>query len=309
MKTRLALTLLTAAFLLAPISAASATSDDVTVHLEPAAATYAAGADAVFKVTVSGGQAGAYGLDYTAEGGTVTGALALNEMGADLAEGAVFVRRDTPGTATLIAHRNGVEVARAATTFTEGVPLTVEVTLIAEPNAAARTWSFDVLDASGAERAFIQVGTSGDRPLFATASQPLPYGDYTVRPALGKDVAAECSGSAFFTMTPATGAKVTVTAAGALATFTVQPCAAAPSAGPEPSAGSVDDVAGARQDGAPLPPDTGSGNAERPKLTEGQAGQLARMLVGVSGMFVLGVCLTRLLAKVAPVKDPDKKKP
>jgi hypothetical protein len=65
-------------------------------------------------------------------------------------------------------------------------------------------------------------------------------------------------------------------------------------------------VAGARDDSAPRPPATGTGKA--PQLTEGQAAQLSRLLLGVCGLFVLGVCLTRLLAKVAPVKDPGKKK-
>ncbi len=310
MKTRFALALLTAVSLLSTFSVVSASPAGASVQLKPAAATFAAGADAVFNVSVSGDGADAYSLVFTAEGGTVSGALALNETGEGTAAGAVFVRRDTPGSATLIAHLDGEEVARATATFVDGAPLTVEVTLLVGPDAAARTWFFDVLDASGAERAFIQVGTSGDRPTFAVVSQPLPYGDYVVRPALGRDVAAECSGSAFFVMSPAAGAPVAVTPAGAVAKFTVQPCvtASAPAAVPGDVPGSVDDVAGARADGAPLPPATGSGKAETPKLTEGQAGQLARLFLGLCGMFVLGVCVTRLLAKVAPVKDPGKKK-
>ncbi|MEX0782391.1 MAG: hypothetical protein WD557_07060 [Dehalococcoidia bacterium] len=299
---RLALALIAALSLFSTISLASASPDGAQVKLQPSAATFAAGADALFHVVLSGGT-DAYSLDYSAEGGTVTGALALNEAGDGTLTGAVFLRRETTGIATLIASHDGAEVARSTATFVDGAPLTVEVSLLAGPEAAARTWFFDILDATGAERAFIQVGTSGDRPTFAVASQPLPYGEYTVRPLLGPDIAADCTGSAFFAMSPATAA-ATVSTTGASVAFTVRTCASdsAPQAGGAPAGA----VAGATPE-APRPPATGSGQEDF-QLRDHQVSQLSRLALGIAGAIVLGVVLARFLARVAPLKAPEKKK-
>lgn len=300
---RLALALIGALSLLSTISLASASADDASVELTPSAATFAAGADAMFHVTLSG-DTDIYSLDYVAEGGTVSGALALNELGDGRLAGSVFVRRDAPGSATLIASHEGMEVARSTAAFVEGAPVTVEVTLQAGPDAAARTWFFDILDASGTERAFVQVSTSGDRPTFAVASQSLPFGDYTVRPGLNKDIAGDCSGSAFFALTPAEGASVTVSSGGASVAFAVRTCASES----VPQGGDAGEAAASQGQGDPLPPSTGNGSQETPQLREWQANQLARLLLGIAGATVPVIVLTRFLVRVAPLKVPEKKK-
>ena len=300
---RLALALIAALSLLSTISLASASAADASVELTPSAATFAAGADAMFHVTLSG-ETDMYSLDYTAEGGMVSGALALNELGDGRLAGAVFVRRDTPGSATLVASHEGVEVVRSTATFVEGAPVTVEVTLQAGPDAAARTWFFDILDASGAERAFVQVSTSGDRPTFAVASQPLPYGDYTVRAGLNKDIAADCSGSAFFAVMPAEGVSASISSGGAKVEFAVRTCASES----VPQGGDAAEAAGSQGQGDPLPPATGNGSPETPRLREWQANQLGRLMLGIAGAMVLGIILVRFLVRVAPLKVPEKKK-
>jgi hypothetical protein len=86
--------------------------------------------------------------------------------------------------------------------------------------------------------------------------------------------------------------------------FDVTPCGAES----VPQTGDDDDVAGAVAEEAPRPPATGSGSQETPKLQDWQAMQLGRLMLGIGGAVVLGVLLTRFLARVAPLQRAEKKK-
>lgn len=300
MKTRLGLFLVPLTLLISLLAATSASaSAPYDVSLEPSAPTFGAGAEAMIVVHASGPDASAIDLDYAAEGGTVTGALSLNELGDGEVAGAVFVRRDTPGEVTVTASLDGAEVAQTTAEFVAGAPVNVELRLEAEPGAAARTWLFDVYDGGGRVRASVHVATSGDSTTGFATTAPLPYGEYTVRMAASRDAAASCQGGAFYSITPSDGVAVTVGPAGASAALTVRSCAL-----PEPA----EQVAGART-GEILPPATGNGQQEEKwELSNGQKFSLSKLLFVTIACFMLGVPLAHLLTKLAPVKWEKKKK-
>ncbi|HEX6030311.1 MAG TPA: hypothetical protein VFY90_02695 [Tepidiformaceae bacterium] len=290
---------------LSTVSLASAATN-LTVSLAPVVPQYAAGADATFIVELAGDGASSTELDFAVEGATLSGVVAPNDTGPGNAQGAAYVRRDTPGPATLVVSLDGAELARSSVEFVPGAPLAIGVQLEAESSAAARTWAFDILNSDGIGVAWTQVGVSGDQPVASVATQPLPFGHYTVRPAASRDAAANCAGTAFYTVSPADGIGVEHLAGlGGSVQFTVRPCTAL--AGDQSSAATGDSsesVAGVR--GAPLPPATGNGQVEKPKLPDYQARQLVGLLLLLGLAFPLGTVLVRLLAHVAPVKKQKK---
>jgi hypothetical protein len=194
---------------------------------------------------------------------------------------------------------------RGPVEFVPGAPLAVAVRLEAASSAAARTWSFDILNSDGVPVAWAQVGVSGDQPLASALTQPLPIGRNTVKPAGSRDAAAICAGTAFYTVTPADGIDIELVAslAGSVE-FTVRSCAAFTIVPAPTDEGTIDAVAGVRS--TPLPPATGNGQVEKPKLPDYQARQLVALLVLLGLAFPLGAVLVRLLAHVAPVKKPKK---
>ena len=313
MKTLLALVALATLSLLS-ISGAHAESP-VRLSVTVSTQAVAAGRDAIFVVKASGDDPSSLDIDYRVEGGALSGVLSLNDTAPGEAQASVYVTRSTPGEATLIVNRDGVDVARATATFVQGAPISLSLQLHAPANAAARTFYFEVLDANARLVDVIQVGLSGDAPFAAGTSLPLPLADYLVRPAPSHDVAGSCGGRALYAMTPAGGVQI---APGTdwLASFEVRPCAALPDGiGVEapydphtPAPGVIDEVAAVRSGSAPLPPATGNGQAEKPALPEGHAFQLFGMLLALILGAVLVVLAARALAHVAPVRKPESKR-
>lgn len=315
MKMRFALMII-ATLSLFSIAVAHAQSD-VSVRITPPGTPVAAGRQAILTVITTGADPSGLNLEYRVDGGQISGVLSLNETAPRIAQASVHVTRETPGDATLIASRAGVEVARATVTFVQGAPLALALHLDAPANAAARTFYFEVLDANGGLVDVVRMGTSGDAPRGAASTLPLPLADYLVRPALGHDVAASCGGRVFYAITPAAGVQIAL-GTDWLASFDVRPCAVLPAGiGVDapydpytPAPGIVDEVAGARTGAAPLPPATGSGQAEKPepRLPDGHAHQLFGMFVVVVGLFAAGTLAAQFLAQVAPVQKPEKKR-
>ncbi len=312
MKTRFALVVIATLSLLS-ISVAHAQSN-VAVTVAAPTQSVAAGRDAVFTVSATGDDPTSLNLDYRVEGGQLSGALSLNETAPGLAQAAVHVSRATAGNATLMVLRDTVEVSRATATFVAGAQLALQLHLTAGPTAAARSFSFEVLNAAGVLVDVLSVGTSGDAPQGAGATLPLPPGDYLVRSAPSHDVAGTCVGGAFYAVTPEAGVRMTL-GAGVVASFEVRPCAALPDGlgvdAPHdpyiPAPSIIDEVAGTRSGAAPLPPATGNGQAETPGLSEPRARQLFGLFIAVVALFAVGSLAARFLAHVAPVHKAEKK--
>ena len=293
---RLAISAIAAASLAGGLGIQAATSHAAsswTVSITSAAATYPAGSDATFVVRVDGVGAQVPSLSYVADGGTVDSAEPLHTVSSTAAEATVQVSRNSGGTATLSATFAGQTLATGHANFEAMGAVTVSVTLDAGADAAARTWRFEVADASGNVVSTVDASTSGDA-LTGTVSTPLlPYGTYTVRQVLGNDTATACTGNAFYAVTgPAGGSTaVTLSSANVAANFALKLCdapkqsvsipvdpiafpsaVAAPTFTTAPGDVPIDEVRGVRQEGhgasgSPaasagtkvLPPDTGSG--------------------------------------------------
>jgi hypothetical protein len=249
-----------------------------SVSLASAADTAPAGSDGVFIVRLQTSDTAFPGLIYDVEGGEITGTVSLNFVGNGLAEGAVHVRRETPGIARLTASFAGQVLATGELRFAEMGAVTINVSLDAGPDAAARTWLFEVTNASGAVVGRVSAGTSGDAPTGSATTALLPYGVYGIRQVLGNDTKLNCSGGAFYQVTaPVSGATtLELAAANATAAFAISLCDGAPAhtsvsipvdpAQPAlgdalPGETPISEVRGTRQagPGAPLPPNTGSG--------------------------------------------------
>lgn len=176
----------------------------------------------------------------------------------------------------------GPSLASAQTPAPTG-QVAVQVTLQAGPQASARTWRFEVLNATGAVVQTLSLGTSGPALTSTEATGPLPFGPYTVRQILGNDTLTACSAASFYEVTAPAGARAAVELGSARVTvaFTIRTCPAlpanprvqapidtvapvaggvsgSPSASPTPP---IDEVRGTRDAGpaAPLPPNTGDG--------------------------------------------------
>lgn len=282
-----------------------------TVSLTPAASAVPAGSDGAVIVRLQSQQAAFPGLSFDADGGEITSIVPLNTTGAGTAEGTVYVHRDTPGNAHVTASFAGSVLAESNVRFEQMAALGVSITLDAGPNAAARTWHFEVLNPAGAVVASLSAGTSGDKPT-ATASADLPYGFYTVRQLLSNDTKLNCTAGAFYQVTAPVSGETTIELASsaANASFTVKPCGDLPAMSVSvpidtvttPVAGSaggdvptgvtpVDEVRGVRQAGpgattpmviakvsTPSAPSTGSGIASHDNTSSSPFALLAIVL-------------------------------
>lgn len=300
------LLLLTAGpFLLTPAARASSA---LVVSVEPSAASFVPGTDAVLFIRARGESPALANLSFAVEGGTLSGAVALNEVSPGVAEGAAFVRRDTPGDVTLTVLMGGYAVSRGVAHFAAVGRIEVRVTLAADAHAAARTWRFEVVDPTGAIVESLSAGTSGDAPTGVAQTAPLPYGRYTVRQLLGNDTRLACSAGIFYEVSaPAGGAATVDLASGAaVASFAIRPCADAPrdlgvSMPVDPVATStpIDEVKGARSSGTPLPPDAGTGLAA-------EGGGLSPWLPLLAGSALVAGSLGAALCVVKrPARPPD----
>jgi len=270
---RLAIAALAAAMLTAGLALHASPSHAASpwaVTISAAAATYPAGSDATFLVHVDGVGAQLPSLDYVADGGTIDTAEQLHSVSSTAAEAQVSVSRDSGGTASLSATFGGQTLATGHATFAAMGAVTISVTLDAGADAAARTWRFQVADASGNVVSTVDASTSGDALTGTATTVLLPYGAYTVKQVLGNDTALACANNAFYAVTAPAGASTTVTlsSASSPAAFTIKPCdapkqsvsipvdpiafptaTAAPKFTTAPGRAPIDEVRGVRQEG------------------------------------------------------------
>lgn len=254
-----------------------------TVSLTPSVATAPIGSDATFAVRLETSAATLPGLVFDVQGGTITGIVSPNVVSPGVAEGAVHVTRETPGTARLTASFAGEVLASADLTFAQMGAVSINLTTDVTPDASARTWRYEVVNTSGVVVSKLSIGTSGDAPRASATSALLPYGYYTVRQVLGGDTKLACAAGAFYQLTAPVSGETTIelSASSASANFAIHLCAGAPAATQvdipidtvrPPAAGGVlgdalpgeppiNEVRGARQagPGEVLPPNTGSG--------------------------------------------------
>jgi hypothetical protein len=255
-----------------------------TVSLTPPATTVPIGSDATFAVRLETTAATLPGLVFDVQGGVITGIVSPNVVSPGVATGAVHVTREMPGTAHLTASFAGQVLATSDLTFAQVGAVVVTVATDVTPDAAARTWRYEVVDTSGAVVDKLTVGTSGDAPRATATTRLLPYGYYTVRQVLGSDTKLACGSGAFYQVTgPVSGATtLELSASRADASFTIHLCDGAPAATQvdipidtvqPPAAGGVlgdalpgeppiNEVRGVRQagPGEVLPPNAGSGS-------------------------------------------------
>lgn len=190
----------------------------------------------------------------------------------------------------------GQSLASAQTPDATG-QLAIQVTVLAGPAAAARTWRFEVVNSAGAAVQTLSVGTSGEAPTAAETTSPLPYGSYTIRQILGSDTRTICDATSFYEVASPAGAKTTVELGSARVTvpFTIRPCAAlptklqvqvpidtvAPTGGPALPPTPIDEVRGTRTGGptGPLSPNTGDS-----PLTPPESNHAPSLLLVVLGL-------------------------
>ena len=273
------LVLLTVLALAASAASASA-AEPYTVSVSPASEPVAPGSTAVFRIRVEGQIAALPSFNYDVEGGTLTGIASLDPTAANVAEGAAFVTRDSAGTATLSVRLGSSVLATGSARFAATGSLSVNVTLNAGPEAAARTWRYEIVSTSGQVVATLSANTSGDAPATTVTATDLPYGFYTVRQVLSGDTRTSCGGGSFYEVQAPVSAATTIELASAAAsvTFTIAPCPGLPDidvsipidtiGGPgtvgdadvEPGVTPVSEVRGTRQEGPgnPLPPAAGN---------------------------------------------------
>jgi len=252
---------------LAGANARAVTPPSISVYTT--APAFAPGADAAFIVRAEGDGVEFAALRFTAEGGTLSGVLGLPSMPPAGAEGVVFVQRDTPGEATLTVHLGGQPVASGTAFFGAATGrIHITTTLVADAGAAARTWRYEVVDASGSVVESLSLGTSGDAPTATAETAALPFGRYTVRQVLGGHTGTACASGMFYAVSSPAGAATTVELGPteATAVFSLQLCPDAPPTlavdrPVDEPAEPIDEVRGTRTGPAPLPPATGSGLA------------------------------------------------
>lgn len=264
-------------------SHASRAASLYTVSITPVQAAAAVGSDAAFNVRVETSTALLPGLQYDVDGGRITGVIAPNAVTDGVAEGTVHVTRESAGTVHLTASFAGQVLASGDLKFAQMGAIVVSVATDVTPDAAARTWRYEVVNTAGVVVSRLSIGTSGDAPRATRTSDILPYGFYTVRQVLGNDTKLACGGGAFYQLTAPVGGETTLelSADSATANFAIHLCDGAPAATevnipidtvrPPSGAGVVGDalpgetpiseVRGVRQAGPGelLPPNTGSG--------------------------------------------------
>ena len=262
----------------------AAAAHPITGTLIPGATAFTTGTDAAFSVRVEGQTSTLPSFDYTIEGGSLSGVLPPNPVAANVAEGTVFVNRETPGTARLTVSFAGEVLATAEARFGAVGQLRVQTTLDAGPDAAARTWRYEIVNASGQVVSTLSLSTSGDDATGTASADAIPHGLYTVRQVLGGDTRTACVTGAFYEVTAPVGASTTIRldAESATVAFTIRPCPDLPGSlevqvpvdtiGPGLAGGvlgdadflpgeePINEVRGAREPGPgiPLPPNTGN---------------------------------------------------
>ncbi len=261
-----------------PASAANSFTVSVSPNVEPVAV----GSTAVFTIRVEGQTALLPSFNFEVEGGTLAGVASLDPTAANVAEGSVFVTRDSEGTARLNVLFGAQVLATGSARFAMLGTLNVSVTLDAGPDAAARTWRYEVLSSSGKVVGTFSAGTSGDAPSSVVSLPNLPYGFYTVRQILGNDTRSSCASGVFYQVASPVSAQTTLelSSAAAAVFFTITPCpdlpaglsvsvpidTLAPAAGilgeadVLPGETPISEVRGTRQAGPgdPLPPSVGN---------------------------------------------------
>jgi hypothetical protein len=252
-------------------------SGPLIVTVQAPAGPALAGADATFIIRAEGDSPAAQSLDFSVVGGTLSGAVALNEVAPGVAEGAAFVRRETPGQVILTVLVAGRPVATGSVTYADAGRVEVQLALEAGHSAAARTWRFEVLDAPGNVVTALSIGTSGDAPLGVGRTDPLPFGSYSVRPVLRTDTQLSCSPGVTYEVSPPSGDMVSVSPGEPLAPvrFSVRLC---PGASQQAATGGM---AGTREilSATPLPPE--SGKAPTVERAGSRQGWRLAMLVGL----------------------------
>ena len=143
--------------------------------------------------------------------------------------------------------------------------ITIALTLESSASSAARTWSFEVVDSTGSVVDTVLLPVSGDAPRAAATTKAVTAGRYSIRPKQTRDLGASCSATVLFEINGAF--EVTVPAANPAA-FSIHPCSVSTSFADTPTISTkqddsetprIDRVAGVREPGIPLPPNTGSG--------------------------------------------------
>ncbi|MEO8538980.1 MAG: hypothetical protein ABI577_04505 [bacterium] len=306
--TRLSLLSLLAAALLTTIlvsAQVTRAASPFTVTVSVAQESVPVGGNAVFRIKVEGQTAQLPSFNYDVEGGSLAGIASLDPTAANVAEGSVFVTRESSGMATLSVRLGSEVLASGTAKFASMGTLSLTVTLNAGLDAAARTWRYEVLSTSGSLVATLSASTSGDAPTTIVAVPNLPYGFYTVRQILGNDTRTACSAGVFYKVASPVSAETTLELASASASvvFTITPCAdlptlevsvpidtIAPGSGTVgeadvlPGETPVSEVRGTRQagPGEPLPPSVGNSprvdpNASKVSLLLLLAGTLASL--------------------------------
>jgi|GEM_PF-1743954 len=258
-----------------------------TVSVAPARDTVPVGEMAVFRVRVEGQTTTLPSFNFDVEGGSLAGVGSIDPTAANVAEGTVFVTRESEGTAKLTVRFGGQALASSQARFARMGTLNITVTLDAGPDAAARTWRYEVVAPSGQVVATLQANTSGDAPSHQVSTQNLPYGFYTIRQVLGNDTRTACAPGTFYRVAAPVGAETTVQLDGESATvrFSIATCPDLPTdlgviipidtLAPAPAGGVVgeadvlpgvtpiSEVRGTRQEGPgdPLPPAVGNSPA------------------------------------------------
>lgn len=252
-----------------------------TVSAAPTSDTVPVGELAAFRIRVEGQTSALPSFNFDVEGGSLAGVASIDPTAANVAEGTVFVTRQSEGTARLNVTFAGEILATSQVRFARVGELDIAVNLNASIDAAARTWRFEVLNPSGQVVASLSANTSGDAPHDLVRASNLPLGLYTVRQVLGGDTAMTCDSGAFYRVLAPASAQTTLQldSASAAVSFEIAPCpgtpdleviipidTVAPPAGvvgePDvlPGETPISEVRGARQEGPgnPLPPSVGN---------------------------------------------------
>lgn len=306
----LAIALAAQASLSAP-AARAASPYNVTISAQ--AAAYPAGGDGILTVHVEAADVSKLpAFTYDVEGGEIVNVGPLLPVNDSAAESTVHVTRSTAGVVRLRASFAGSDLATAEARFAEMGTVRVNIAFTgAGPDAAARTWRFEVRNASGTLVQALQAGTNGDELTTSVSTNPLPYGMYTVNQVLGNDTKLACGGGAFYAVTAPTGAETTVELAAAVTdvNFTIALCAdapqlsfqapvdpVAPSADVAPGETPINEVRGARAEGpgdaaaTPLPPRTGTGT---------ETGSGLSLLLVLGALFVTAAPATYATSRIS----------
>jgi len=197
-----------------------------TVKVIPPTGPIPVGTDAIFTVRVEGQTITLPSFQYDVEGGIIAGVASIDPIAANVAEGTIFVTRDSEGLARLEISFAGQVLATGETRFANMGAVSIAVSVEAGDDAAARTWRYEVLNASDQLVATLQANTSGDSPSQVLTTASLPYGFYTVRQVFGSDTRTACGAGVFYQVAaPASGqTTLELNANTATVNFVIRPC-------------------------------------------------------------------------------------